>query len=172
MEAAGEEVIEEIDRDGKVIATHPVSYLKERMFLHRASLIIPKTGKNGILLSRRAKDQHPYPDTWVCGAGGKARPRESDEQAAIREMKEEIGRTYPLKKVATFIYEGREYKAVFSVFTTTVEVSPDDFKLDPKEIQYSKGFRLGEVLKMIKERPEQFAPTFIAAIREFAKKYR
>ncbi len=50
-------------------------------------------------LAKRAKDKYPFPDTWCCAVGGKARHGESDEDAAIREMKEEIGKAYPIKKV-------------------------------------------------------------------------
>jgi isopentenyldiphosphate isomerase len=166
-----EELIDEVDPEGNVIATHPKSYLKERMFMHRVSLVIPTAKEHKILLSKRAKDKHPYPDTWCCAVGGKARSRESDEEAATREMQEEIGKTFPIKKVASFVYDEKEYKGVFSIFTTTVPVLPGELKLDPEEIQYSKEFEIGEVLRMLKENPNGFAPTFICAITEFAKHF-
>ncbi len=87
-------------------------------------------------------------------------------------MKEEIGRTYGLKEVTLFAYDSPEYKAIFTIFTTTEPISLEEFKLDPKEIQYSKEFEIEEVMRMIKENPKQFAPTFIAAIKEFEKHYK
>jgi len=166
-----EELIDEVDSKGNVIATHPRSYLKERMFLHRVSLIIPMAKGKKILLSKRAEDKHPYPGMWCCAVGGKVRSEETDEDAALREMREEIGNTFPIEKVASFVYDEKEYKGIFSIFTTTVPVSPEELELDPEEIQYSKEFEIREVLHMLKENPSQFAPTFICAIKEFAKHF-
>ncbi len=93
-----EELFDEVDEDGNVIATHPKSYFKERMFLHNVSLIIPISTDNKVLISRRAKDKYPYPDTWTCCLGGKASSGENSEDAAKREMREEAGKDYNLKK--------------------------------------------------------------------------
>lgn len=167
--AGNEEFIDEVDHNGRVIASHPRHYLKERMFMHRVSLIIPVAPGNRILLCRRAKDKHPYPDTWCCAVGGKVASDESDEEAAIREMREELGKVYPIKRVASFIYDEKDYKAIFSLFTTTVAVSVEDFTPDPGEIQYVEAFDLGETLDMIESNPKEFAPTFIPALMELAK---
>ena len=166
-----EELIDEVDHNGNVIATHPKSHLNERMFLHRVSLVIPMAKGNRILLSKRAEGKQPYPGTWCCAVGGKARSGETDEEAAIREMEEEIGKVFPMKKIASFVYDKREYRGIFSIFTTTVPVSPEELELDPEEVQYSEEFEVADVLRMVKESPDRFAPTFIYAIREFAKHF-
>lgn len=167
-----EELVDEVDRNGNFIAIRPRSYLKERIFFHKASLIIPMAEGNKILISKRAEDKHPYPGTWCCAVGGGVSSGESDEDAAVREMKEEIGRVYQLRKLTTFVYDAPTDKKVFSLFTTTVPVHPEDLTLDPREVQYVKGFSVGELAGMIGKNPEGFAPTFIAAFREFAKHYR
>lgn len=164
-----EELIDEVDKAGNVIATHPTSHLKEKTFFHNVSLIIPMTKGNRFLFARRARDKHPYPNTWVCGVGGKALSGESAEDAAKREMQEEIGRIYPLKEVTSFVYDEEDYKAIFTVFTTTVPISKNELALDPNEIQYCKAFTIKEIMRMINATPQEFAPTFIIAIKEFSK---
>lgn len=164
-----DELIDEVDYTGKVIATHPKSYFKERMFLHKASLIIPKTFDNKYLLSKRAPDKHPWPGTWCCAVGGKAHSGETEEEAGIREMKEEIGKIYELEKVTTFVYDEKEYKAIFNIFTTKIPINPTEIILDPKEIECTKAFTLAQILRMVKETPQTFPPTFIRGIIEFAK---
>ena len=167
-----EELIDEVNLQGIVIATHPKSHFKERMFLHKAALIIPKAKNGKFLFCKRAKNKHPFPGTWCCAVGGKVSSNETEENAAIREMKEEIGQIYPLKKVISFIYNEDDYKALFTIFTTTEPVSEKELKLDEEEIEYVKAFTIKEILEMLEKQPSQFAPTFILAIKEFEKYYK
>lgn len=135
----------------------------------RVSLIIPR-GQNGkFIFARRAVDKHPFPDTWVCGVGGKANPDESFEQAALREMVEEVGVSAPVSKVCEFHYN-KEFKSDFVVFTTNESLSISSFKPDPVEIQFLKEFTIQEIKSLILENPSDFAPTFRVALEEFAKK--
>lgn len=164
-----EEFVDEIDRQGKVIATHPRTYLKERMFLHKVSLIIPMAGDGRYLLCKRAKNKYPFPNTWCCAVGGKVSSGETEEQTAKREMLEEIGKAYPVRRVAAFIYDKSDYKGIFTIFTTMVPIPQSELKLDPEEIQYVKAFTISEVMTMLKEAPETFSPTFIDAIKEFSR---
>jgi isopentenyldiphosphate isomerase len=164
-----DELIDEVDRAGKVIAVRPRSDLKKKAFFHNVSLVMPMTEDGKILLARRAIDKFPYPDTWACGVGGAASSGESAEDAAKREMREEIGKSYPIKRIASFVYD-TDYKVIFTVFATTVPVSPDEFALDPSEIQYCKAFTVQEIMKMIKSDPNNFAPTFIAAMNRVSKR--
>ncbi len=166
-----EELIDEVDRDGKTIAVHPKSHLKDRMFLHRVSLIIFAAENNQILLCKRQKNKYPFPDTWCCTVGGTSRHGESAENTALREMQEEVGKAYEIKRVNSFVHDKEDYKAIFTVFTTTAPVSPSELKLDSGEIQCCKAFGVDEVLQMISEDQSKFLPVFIAEMKEFAKHY-
>lgn len=166
------ELIDEVDSSGNYIATHPRSELKKRMFFHKAALIIPIAEEGKVLLGMRAKDKHPYPGTLCCAVGGGIASGETEEQAARREMLEEIGKEYPLRMVSRYVYDQPTDKKIFTLFTTTVPVRPDELVIDPVETQYVKAYGIDEVLKMIEKSPETFAPTAIPAIREFAKAFK
>lgn len=167
-----EERIEEIDWEENIIKTHPKDKLKETMFPHKASVVIPKTKDGKIILCKRAKDKHPFPGTWCCGVGGKVAAGESEEIAALREMKEEVGINSALDFVTKVKYDKEDYKALFYVFTTKENFTVESFSIDPREIEYLKEFEVNEVTKMINENQNKFAPTFITLFKEFAKEWR
>ncbi len=169
MDYGDDELFDEVDASGNVIATHPKSYFATRMFMHKASLIIPKTADGKLLLTKRAATKQPFPGTWCCAVGGKVASGEDEEGAAQREMVEEIGVAYQLIKICTFVYDKDDYKAVFTLYTTAQPIMPSEMSLNEEEIQEAQGFKLEEILRMVKENPSAFAPTFIAAIEEFAK---
>ena len=134
----------------------------------RVSLVIPR-GENGkFILARRAVDKHPFPNTWVCGVGGKADGNETFEEAALREMFEEVGFSSPISKMGEFHYDN-EFKADFVVFTTEKSLDVSSFKPDPAEIQFLKEFTIDEIKSMISVNPNDFAPTFRVALEEFVK---
>ena len=143
----------------------------ELPFLHRVSLIIPKT-YNGFIISRRAKDKEPFPDTWVCAVGGKVNAGELYVETALREMREEGGinlDSEDLKYVTKFLYNKEDYQAHFRIFTTHKPFSLENFKLDKSEVQFIKDFYLDEISEMIEKTPDEFAPTFREAIIHFNK---
>ena len=164
-----QEYIEEVDWKENIIAVHPKEKLKEKMFPHKVSLIIPRTPGGLFALCRRAVDKHPFPDTWCCAVGGKVLAKESFQDAAKREMKEEIKVNTPLTQVAKFAYNKPDYQAIFTVFTTKYEIPLNNYTLDPTEIQYVRAFTLNEIKTKVRQTPHEFAPTFLAALEEFSK---
>lgn len=166
-----EEQIEEIDWNNNIVTIHPKSKLKTSMFPHRVITIIPKTENGKFLLAKRAKEKHPFPDTWCCGIGGKVSAGESVEKAAKREMLEEANLSVPLKKVTQVKYKKPHYQAIFQVFTTKESVSPNQLNPNQEEIQYFKEFSIQEVEAMIEQNPNNFAPTFIEIFNKFKTKF-
>jgi len=172
-----EEQIEELDLNGNIIGVYPKSELKKRMFIHRCSLIIPRTFNNKFLLSKRSKDQEPFPDTWICCVGGKVLAGESYLDGAIREGIEEVGELVSLsshamvelEEVCSFLYDQEDYKAFFKVYTTKEEIDLNQLKPNPEEIQYIEAFSIEEIKEKIEREPSSFAPTFREAIKHFVK---
>ncbi len=164
-----EELIEEIDWNGETVAIHPSKKLKETMFPHKASLVIPRTHDNKFIFSKRAKDKHPFPDTWVCAIGGKVSLGESFLDAAFRETQEEASVSLDLENVSSVKYDEDDYKALFGIFTTKEVVDINSFKGDEREIQFFKSFSLKEISEKIENNPEEFAPTFRCALKAFVE---
>lgn len=165
-----EEFIEELGINGNIIAIQPKSELKKRMFIHRCSLVIPRTFENKFLLSKRSKTQYPFPDTWICCIGGKVLAGETYLEGAIRESIEEVNLSLELEEVCSFFYDTEEYKSFFKVYTTKEQIDPNQLKPNPEEIQYIQAFTRQEIQEQIENDPEAFAPTFREAIRHFIDK--
>lgn len=141
--------------------------LTPNMKMHKeVVLLLPKTESGKIILSKRAKDKEPYPNTWVCAVGGKVEKDESPERAILREMMEEIGATAEVKRVGEVIFDSEELKQVKLILFTTNSFQTKDLILDEREVQYIQEFRVEELENMVKDNPSNFAPTFIKIFNE------
>jgi len=129
----------------------------------RVSLIIPKTKNNKLIIAKRTKDKHPFPNTWVCAVGGKANDKETFEECAKREMKEEVNFNADLIEISTFKHIINNLEWSYKLFTTKIPLEISQLMPDPVEIQYLQEFSIKEIDSMIKQNPSQFAPTFIVA---------
>ncbi len=151
-----------------------LGYLRKESlpFIHRVSLVIPRGYQGKFIFSRRAKDKEPFPDTWVCLMGEKCRREEDYLRTALRGMKEEAGvdlNKKDMRYLTKFLYNEDDYQAHFGLFTTSKIFSPSDFRLDKREADFARDFSLEEISKMMKEDPDEFAPTFIRTMEYFRK---
>jgi len=73
---------------------------------HRVSHIWLQNDKGQLLCQQRSFEKELYPGFWECFFGGHIRPNETYEQAAIRELDEELG----VEVNAKDLYLWRVYK--------------------------------------------------------------
>lgn len=94
-----------------------------------------------VLVARRAKD--PFKGYWDL-PGGFADPDETLEQAAIRELEEELNYTFTSPKYVssnpnTYLYKNIEYKTLDAFFLVQLDSKPDLVADDDVEaIQWTK----------------------------------
>ena len=69
--------------------------IHEQGLWHRAAHIWIYNSSGDVLLQLRAKDKDSHPGLWDISAAGHVDSGESSEQAAVREMREEIGLIVP-----------------------------------------------------------------------------
>src|SRR5690242_13499743 len=100
--AASEEMFDVCDEQDRVIGQAPRSKVHAEGLLHRAVHIFVLNSQGQLLLQRRSalKDQSPLKLT--SSASGHLGAGESYEDAAIREMQEEIGLTGELEFLQRF----------------------------------------------------------------------
>ncbi len=124
--------------------------------------------KGHIILQKIALTKKVDAGKWSYSAGGHVDAGESYEQAALRELKEEMGIT---ATDATFVGQGhmlqngkpRAFQHVFKV------VSDEPIHFDPTEVADVRTFTLSELKQEISKHPENFKDIFAKIFMEYNK---
>ena len=86
-----EELVDIVDDDDNVIATVTRSEMRARRLQHRSVGIAVIGGDGRLLIHRRSETKDIWPGWWDIAAGGVVASGESYEDAAHRELAEELG---------------------------------------------------------------------------------
>jgi isopentenyldiphosphate isomerase len=87
----GEELVDIVDDDDTVIATVTRSEMRAGRLLHRSVGIAVISTDERLLIHRRSETKDIWPGMWDIAAGGVVASGESYEDAAHRELAEELG---------------------------------------------------------------------------------
>ena len=85
------ELVDIVDDDDQVIATVTRAEMRAQRLQHRAVSIAVMGSDCHLLVHRRADDKDIWPGMWDMAAGGVVSAGETYEEAAHRELKEELG---------------------------------------------------------------------------------
>jgi len=87
-----EELFEIVDDEGRIIGTAPRSKCHgDPSLAHRSVHILVVNARGEIYLQKRSPTKDVQPGRWDTSAGGHLAPGETYEQAAVRELAEELG---------------------------------------------------------------------------------
>ncbi len=147
------EIIDIVDENDKVIGQEERWEAKRRGLKHRAVdvWIVNREGK--ILLQKRQKDKKIHPDKYSSAASGGINAGESYEEAAHRELKEEVGIDVKLKKVGkieSYDDSHREYTEDIFITLFLGKYDKEDFAINKREVQHVKFFTIKEIEELIK----------------------
>ena len=85
------EEVEEVDRSGNVIRVISRREMRATAARHRAVFIAVLSSAHELLVHRRALTKDIWPGWWDVAVGGVMAPGETAENAANRELQEELG---------------------------------------------------------------------------------
>lgn len=88
---ATEELVGIIDASGREIDAVPRSVMRRENLLHRATGVVVRDRNGRIYVHRRTATKDVYPGMYDCCAGGVVAAGEDVEEAARRELAEELG---------------------------------------------------------------------------------
>lgn len=154
-----DELFDLVDENDKVIGT-----VKRRETnrnpkrIHRAVCILVFNKKGQLFLQKRSKTKDTYPGYWTISASGHVRSGQTYRQAAIKELKEELGikEGFSLKRLGKSLMDypnETEYETFFQM----TYIGP--IILHPEEIAQGKFITLNRkffqtTLKKMKITPE------------------
>ena len=89
--SAAQELVDIVDDDDQVVATVTRAEMRAKRLQHRAVSIAVVSSDRRLLVHRRADDKDVWPGMWDLAAGGVVAAGETYEDAARRELHEELG---------------------------------------------------------------------------------
>ncbi|HWG91733.1 MAG TPA: NUDIX domain-containing protein [Candidatus Thermoplasmatota archaeon] len=150
-EVIGQATREECHREGK---------------LHRAVHLLLVNDDGEFYIHRRAAHLPLWPGKWTSSASGHVDAGETYDQAALRELKEELGVDGKPRRELKFLYDGDEERLFVTLYSVPHggPVTPD-----PGEIAEGKWVDLYDLIAWVGEKPEEFTPTFREAFERYLR---
>lgn len=91
--ADGVEYLEITDERDRPLMVMPIAQARRQPLRHRVVLVMLHDAEGRVYLQKRAATKHLHPGRWDLSATGHVQAGESREDAALRELREELGIT-------------------------------------------------------------------------------
>lgn len=144
-----EEMLPLVDRQDRVVGLERRGEIHRRGLRHRAAHVLVFDGQGRLYLQLRSASKDTHPGKWTTSASGHVDPGESYEQAAARELKEELGLTGPLTYLGKLPAQPATDNEFAAVYWTRTETPPAP---NAEEISEGRFFSWGEALRLAEDR--------------------
>ena len=153
-----------VNADDHMIGDAPREEVHANNFLHRAVHILLFNDAGELFLQKRSwlKDRHP--GVWDSSAAGHVDAGEDYDEAARRELQEELGVSAALQRVAKLSASERTGEEFIWLYRGS---SNGPFQLARSEIECGEFFPRAIVTVWLKARPHDFAPGFVECWNAF-----
>lgn len=158
--AAGDELVDHVDPDGRVIEVVARRRMRAENLRHRSVAIIVQATDGRLLVHRRADDKDVYPGYWDVAAGGVVAAGEDPDLAAERELAEELGITgATLEYLSEARFEDDHAREICRVYRTTHD---GPYRFDDGEVSEARVVDATELRDLLAT--ERFLPGSVAML--------
>lgn len=156
------DIVDIVDRSDHVVSQSTRKEMRENVFIHRTSHFFLFNSKGEIFLTKRSKNKDYAPLKWEIGQGGVLDSKESYDECAKRELKEELGiDSIPIFLFKTY-FEDDKTKLFACVYETTSNSTPS---LQKEEIDEGKFVSISFLENWIKTSSTDFTSDSLAIYR-------
>lgn len=142
---------------------------KTRPDTHRIVNVFILNTKGEMLAQKRKSNKSLYPNKYDPSVGGMVTANQTYDEAAQKEMREELGLECELKKIGKLIireHNSHQIHSFNTIYTATTDEQPKGWETEAESIHY---FSDKQIDKMIREQPEDFTPAFIEGYKYFLR---
>jgi isopentenyldiphosphate isomerase len=156
------ELVERVDEQDRTVGTVDRDEAIAHHWLHRVATTVCRDGEGRVLVHRRAADMSRFPGQYNFLIGGAAEVGESYEEAAARELTEELGVVAPVRFAFKYLCRGVISPYWMGVHDAVVRT---DITPDPEEISWHAWVTEDE-LRELARRPT-FVPDSVEALDRY-----
>ena len=157
------------ENDEIISSIYSKKELHDKNYKHRAVHVFVETFGRGFILQLKGKNSENA-GKWSSAVSGHVECRESYEEAAIREAKEELGLEIDKKELIRIIKIAacKETNNEFIVlFTYLMDRNTESIKLDPNEVENVLIVPLVDVIRDVNKNLSDYSPAFIKLLDEW-----
>ncbi len=152
-----DELIEILDENGRSFMLMPRKQAMQQQLPYRVALVVLRNRENKVYIHKRAAHTKSYSGLWSVSASGAAKAGEAMEDAALRELREELGvngiQLYQMAEIAASAQTDWSRVFLFLSQPANVIVNPA-----PEEISEGMFVDPDELSAMIRQMPELLTP--------------
>ncbi len=167
-----EEQVILVDKEDNEIGTSPKMEAHKKALLHRAFSVFIFNDKGKLLLQQRAAHKYHSPKLWTNTVCSHQRKGESNIEAGMRRLQEEMGMKAPLKEVFHFIYKAKLDQGLTEHELDHVLIGyTNDFPvINENEVMDYRWENLEDIAKDIKKNPGNYTEWFKIIFENSLKK--
>lgn len=165
-------LIQVVDKNDKPIGAATNEEAWEKGLRHRVVRVMIYDKNGRVLLQHRSKDVKTWPNCWTCSASGHVDVGESYDEAAKREISEELGiKHLPFKEAGDeyieVTWKNYHFRRFARYYTGRLDELPEH--LQKSEVSSVRWFTIPELHRAIKENPENFTDGLIQTHKKLHK---
>lgn len=153
-----EELFDVVDADDRVVGQAPRGVVHANGLLHRAVHVIVRRANGDVFLQKRSMEKDCHPGCWDSSSSGHLDSGEAYDDAAVRELREELGITCDglrlLGSLPASEMTGQEFVRIYLAW------HEGPFTLHPGEISGGRWVSPDALDGWLARVPGDFAPCF------------